>query len=143
MAYLIGLFLVLAIVFSVASGSDLVGNLKHKITETIFPKSQTEITVENLKNDYETLGDFFSNSVPAILSSKDVSAQDKAVLKKAVAAFSNSKNLVGDLEQLTKEDEGILEAAIEKILGLDEKHPPAGGLEPTSIPPQCKLVCGE
>lgn len=139
MAYLIGLFLVLAIIFSIASGSDLVGGFKNKLTETIFPKSQTEITVENLKNDYEALGDFFTNSAPEILNSKGVSSENKAAIQKAAAAFSNSKQLVNNLEKLTKDDKGILEAAVEKILGLDEKPT----LEPTSIPPQCKLVCGE
>jgi len=73
MAYIIGLFLILAFVFSTASGGDVIGSLKNKISETIFPKSQTEITVENLKNDYKTLGDFFSSTAPAILNSKGTS----------------------------------------------------------------------
>ena len=139
MAYLIGLFLVLAIVFSVASGSDLVGGFKNKFTETIFPKSQTEITVENLKNDYQALGDFFTNSAPEILNSKSVSSEQKSAIQKAAAAFSSSKQLVNNLEKLTRDDKNLLEAAVEKILGLDEEPT----LEPTSIPPQCKLVCGE
>lgn len=139
MAYLIGLFLVLAIVFSVASGSDLVGGFKNKITETIFPKNQTEITIGNLKNDYQALGDFFTNSAPEILNSKGVSSEQKSAIQKAAAAFSSSKQLVNNLEKLTKDDKNLLEAAVEKILGLDEEPT----LEPTSIPPQCKLVCGE
>ena len=139
MAYLIGLFLVLAIVFSVASGSDLVGGFKNKLTETIFPRSQTEITVENLKNDYQTLGDFFTNAAPEILNSKSVSSEQKSAIQKAAAAFNNSKQLINNLEKLAKDDKNLLEAAVEKILGLD-KEPT---LEPTSIPPQCKLVCGK
>lgn len=139
MAYLIGLFLVLAIVFSVASGSDILGGFKNKLTETIFPKSQTEITVENLKNDYQALGDFFTNSAPAILNTKGISPETKSAIEKAGAAFNNSKQLVNNLEKLTKDDKNLLEAAVEKILGLDEEPT----LEPTSIPPQCKLVCGE
>lgn len=139
MAYLIGLFLVLAIVFSVTSGGNLIGDLKHKVTDAIFPKSQTEITVENLKNDYRTLGDFFTNSAPEILNSKGVSSEQKSAIQKAADAFGSSKQLVNNLEKLTKDDKNILEAAIEKILGLDENPT----LEPTAIPPQCKLVCGE
>ena len=139
MAYIIGLFLILAFVFSTASGGDVIGSLKNKISETIFPKSQTEITVENLKNDYKTLGDFFSSTAPAILNSKGTSSETKSALEKAAAAFNNSKGIVDSLEQLTKEDKNLLEAAVEKMLGLDEKPT----LEPTSIPPQCKLVCGE
>lgn len=139
MAYLIGLFLILAIVFSVASGSDFVSGFKSKLTETIFPKSQTEITVENLKNDYRTLGDFFTNSAPEILNSKGVSSEQKSAIQKAATAFGSSKQLVNNLEKLTKDDKNILEAAIEKILGLDGNPT----LEPTAIPPQCKLVCGE
>ena len=139
MAYLLGLFLILAIVFSVASGSDLVGSFKNKLTETIFPKNQTEITVENLKNDYQALGDFFTNAAPGILNSKGVSSEQRSAIQKAAAAFSSSKQLINNLEKLTKDDKSLLEAAVEKILGLD-KEPT---LEPTAIPPQCKLVCGE
>ena len=151
MTYLIGLFLVLAMVFSVASGlgvghrpllgnsvSDVLSGFKNKLTETIFPKSQTEITVEGIQNDYQALGDFFTNSAPAILNSKGTSSETKTALEKATATLKNSKQLVSNLEKLTKDDKNILEAAVEKILGLDE--PVA---EPTSIPPQCKLVCGE
>lgn len=139
MAYLIGLFLILALVFSVASGSDIVGGFKNKLTETIFPKSQTEITVESIKNDYQTLGDFFTNSAPEILNSKGISSEQKSAIQKAAAAFSSSKQLVSNLEKLTKDDKNLLETAVEKILGLDEEPT----LEPTAIPPQCKLVCGE
>ena len=139
MAYLIGLFLVLAIVFSVASGSDLVGSFKNKLTKTIFPKNQTEITVENLKNDYQVLGDFFTNTAPEILNSKGVSSEQRSAIQKAAAAFNNSKQLINNLEKLTKDDKNLLEAAVEKILGLDVEPT----LEPTAIPPQCKLVCGE
>ncbi|MEX2090733.1 MAG: hypothetical protein WD989_01200 [Candidatus Paceibacterota bacterium] len=139
MAYLIGLFLILAFVFSATSGGNLFGELKNKFTETIFPKSQTEITVENLQNDYKTLEDFFTSSAPALLNAKGTSAETKAALEKAAAAFNNSKQLVGDLEKLAKDDKNLLEATIEKALGLDKK----AGPEPTSIPPQCKLVCGK
>ncbi len=139
MTYLIGLFLILAVVFSATSGSNLLGDLKNKVTETIFPKSQTEITVENLRNDYRTLGDFFSNTAPAIVNSKGTSSETRSALEKAAQAFENSEQLVSELEQLTADDKNILEAAVEKILGLDEKQT----LEPTSIPPQCKLVCGK
>ncbi len=138
MAYLVGLILILAVVFSTGSGSNIIGGIKNKISEKIFPKSQTEITVENLRNDYQALGDFFTNSAPEILNSKGVSVEQKSAIQKAAAAFGNSKQLVNNLEKLTKDDKNILEAAVEKILGLDEPK-----AEPTSIPPQCKLVCGE
>jgi hypothetical protein len=139
MPYLIGLFFILALVFSTAAGGNIIGGLKDKVTDTIFPKSQTELTIENINQDYKTLGDFFSGTAPAILNAKGVSPEAKAAIEKAAAAFGNSKQLVSNLETLAKDDKGIVEAAIEKILGLDEK--PA--LEPTSIPPQCKLVCGK
>lgn len=137
MAYLIGLFIILAMIFSAVSGSNLIGNLKNKITETIFPKSQTEITIENLRDDYQTLGNFFSNSIPTILDSKGTSPETKAAIKKAAAAFNNSKQRVNDLEKLTKNDKNIFKAVVEKVLDLDKE--PA--LEPTSIPPQCHLEC--
>ncbi len=148
MAYLIGLFLVLAVIFSAASGSNLLGNISHpfeafgdiktKITETVFPKSQGEIVIDSLQASYQTLDGFFSDTVQSISNVKGVSSQDKAALEKAAAAFQSSKTLVANLEQLQKEDKGLIQSAIEKIFGLDEKSAP---LEPTSIPPQCKLVC--
>jgi hypothetical protein len=139
MAYLIGLFLVLALVFSAASGSNILSDLKAKFTEAVFPKSETEITIENLKNDYQLLEEFFSSSAPELMNSKEIKPVEKAALEKAATAFESSKQLVGTLEQLTKDDKSLLGATVEKILGLDKKPV----LEPTHIPPQCQLVCGE
>ena len=149
MAYLIGLFLVLTVIFSVASGGNLLGdtfnpseifsNIKNKLTETIFPKSQREITIENIDDNYSTLDDFFSGPAQTLLNSKDISTKDKEAIKKAAVGFQDSKKLIANLKELTKDDKGLLKAAVEKILGLDEQPAP----DPTSIPPQCKLVCGE
>lgn len=148
MPYLIGLFLVLAIIFSAASGSSLLGNIsspleifgdvKDKITQTVFPKSQGEITIDNLKDSYQILDNFFSDTAQNISDIKGISPQDKTALEKAAATFQSSKDLVANLEQLQKEDKGLIQSAIGKILGLDKK---SASLEPTSIPPQCKLVC--
>ena len=149
MAYLIGLFLVLAVIFSATSGTDLMGNIfnpfeklgaiKDKINQTISPKTQNEIVIENLNDSYQTLDGFFSETAKNLSDSKDVPAKDKEALKKAAMAFAKSKELVANLGQLQKEDKSLLKSALEKVLGLD-KEPV---LEPTSIPPQCKLVCGE
>ncbi len=149
MAYLIGLFLVLAVIFSATSGTDLLGDIfnpfeklgaiKDKISQTISPKTKNEIVIENLNDSYQTLEGFFSGTAQNISNSKDVSTKDKEALKKAAEAFTKSKELVANLGQLQKEDKSLLKSALEKVLGLD-KEPV---LEPTSIPPQCKLVCGK
>jgi len=119
---------------------EMLGDVKDKITQTIFPKSQGEIVIDNLKDSYQTLDSFFSNAAQSISNAKGVSSQDKTALEKAAAAFQNSKTLIANLEQLQKEDKGLIQSTIEKIFGLDEK---SASLEPTSIPPQCKLVCDE
>lgn len=139
----------LAVIFSVTSGTNLIGDIfnpfeklgaiKDKIVQAVFPKSQNEIVIEGLNDNYRTLEGFFSGPAKTISDSKDVSTKDKEALKKASEAFAKSKELVANLGQLQKEDKGLLKSAIEKVLGLDKKPV----LEPTSIPPQCKLVCGD
>lgn len=145
MPYILGLFLILAIIFSSFSGgTNLVGNFlgqaKNKVSQTLFPKTAKEILIDNINSDYQNMDKFFSETAPALLNSKTVSAADKAVIQKAVETFNGSKSLITNLSALEKNDKGLIQSAIEKALGLDEKSAP---LEPTSIPPQCKLVCGE
>lgn len=83
------------------------------------------------------MGKFFSDTAPALLSSKAVSAEDKATIQKAVEAFNGSKSLITNLSALEKDDKGIVKALIDKVLNLNETPQP----DPTNIPPQCKLVC--
>lgn len=142
MAYIIGLFLILAVVFSsVGGGTNLVGNFlgqaKDKVGETLFPKTAREILIDNISSDYESMGKFFSETAPALLSSKTVSSADKATIQKAVEAFNGSKSLISNLSTLEKNNKGIMESIIDKVLNLNETPLP----DPTSIPPQCKLVC--
>ena len=119
--------------------TKVLNGVKERISQTIFPKSAKEITIENINDNYRTLEDFFSGPAQVILRSKDISVQDKEAIKKAAVTFQDSKKLISNLKELTKNDKGLLKAAVEKILGLDEQPSP----DPTSIPPQCKLVCGE
>jgi len=142
MAYLLGLFLILAVIFSsVGDGNNLVGNLlgqaKDKVSETLFPKSAREIIMDNIDSDYNNMGKFFSETAPALLNSKTVSDKDKAVIQKAIESFNGSKSLVKNLSEIEKEDKGIVESLIDKVLNLTETPRP----DPTNIPPQCKLVC--
>ena len=142
MAYLLGLFLILAVVFSSVGGNNnLVGNLlgqaKDKVSETLFPKTAKEIIIDNINSDYQDMGKFFSETAPALLNSKTVSEQDKATIQKAVESFNGSKSLIENLSQLEKEDKGVVESLIDKVLNLTETPQP----DPTNIPPQCKLVC--
>lgn len=152
MPYLIGLFIIIALVFSASDGDGLLGNLmnpvkgvndlKNKITGTIFPKTEQELLIDNIRNDYQELDKFFSNSASNISGAKGVSAEDKESIKKASEAFKKSKELISNLEKLEKQDKSLVKEIIEKVLDLDDKKsPPADGLEPTYIPPQCKLVC--
>lgn len=144
MAYLIGVFLILAVIFSsMGGGNNLVGNIlgqaKDKVSETLFPKSAREILIDNINSDYQDMDNFFSDTAPALLNSKTVSEKDKATIKKAVEAFNGSKSLVSNLSKLEKNDKGIVKSLIDKVLNLNPTPQP----DPTSIPPQCKLVCSE
>ena len=78
MPYIIGLFLILAVIFSsVGGGSNLIGNFfdqaKDKVSETLFPKTAREILIDNINSDYQSMDKFFSETAPALLNSKNVS----------------------------------------------------------------------
>ncbi len=141
MPYLLGLFLILAVIFSSMGGNNIVGNFlgqaKDKVSQTLFPKTTKEILIDNINSDYQNMGKFFSETAPALLSSKTVSSADKATIQKAVEAFNGSKSLINNLSQLEQNDKGILESVIDKVLNLNATPQP----DPTNIPPQCKLVC--
>ena len=142
MPYILGLFLILAVIFSSFGGrmnlaGNLLGQAKDKVNQTLFPKTAKEIIIDNINSDYESMDKFFSETAPALLSSKTVSATDKATIQKAVEAFNGSKSLINNLSTLEKDDKGIMESIIDKVLNLSATPQP----DPTNIPPQCKLVC--
>lgn len=142
MPYLLGLFLILAIIFSsIGGGHNLIGNIlgqaKDKVSETLFPKSAREIIIDNINSDYQDMDKFFSETAPALLNSKDISPIDKTTIQKAVEAFNGSKNLVSNLSNMEKGDKGVVESLVDKVVNLINTPQP----DPTPIPPQCKLVC--
>ena len=146
MAYLLGLFLMLAVLFSATAGNNFVSGLWDSIADKAahfaFPKSEKEILISNLGSDYGLLDRFFSESTDSLLSSAGVSDQDKAILRKAAEAFSKSKNTVADLSSIIEKEKGLVKTATDKFLDFlkpDERASP----EPTAIPPQCKLICEE
>lgn len=134
----------MAVVFSSMGGgtnlvSNFIGQAKDKVSETLFPKSAKEIIIDNINSDYQDMNKFFSETAPALLNSGTVSEQDKATIKKAVEAFNGSKSLISNLSALETKDKGIVESLINKVVNLINTPQP----DPTNIPPQCKLVCGE
>lgn len=142
MAYILGLFIILAVIFSsMGDGNSLIGNIfgqaKDKVSETLFPKTAREILIDNINSDYQNMGKFFSETAPALLNSKNVSATDKATIQKAVESFNGSKSLITNLSNMEKDDKGIVESLINKVVNLINTPQP----DPTNIPPQCKLVC--
>lgn len=153
MAYILGLFLILGIVFYSAGHFGLSGNLfsgikntvknnidlaKSKLYTSIFPKSEREILIENLDSDYNLLDKFFKDTAPKILESKEISEQDKQAIRQASAKFSQTKKAFDIIKSLEKNDKGIIEKLVDKFFKDDI---PAA--EPTSIPPQCRLECGD
>lgn len=144
MSYIIGLFLILAVIFSSMGGrSNFIGNFigqaKDKVSQTLFPKTAREILVDNINSNYRDMDKFFSETAPALLNSKTISEKDKATIQKAVESFNGSKSLITNLSTLEKEDKGIVKALIDKVLNLDETTQP----DPTNIPPQCRLECSK
>ena len=142
MAYILGLFIILAVIFSsFGGGSNMIGNFldqtKNKVDQTLFPKTAREIIIDNIKSDYQDMGKFFSETAPTLLNSKTISAADKATIQKAVESFNGSKSLISNLSTLEKNDKGIVKSLINKVINLNETRKP----DPTNIPPQCKLVC--
>ncbi len=151
MSYIIGLFLILAVIFASTGGNGLLGNiwqnLNGKISQTLFPKTEREILIDNLNSNYQSLDKFFSEATPTILNSKAVSEKDKTAVKKAVEIFNNSKTLISDLSKIEKQEKGPLKTAetlvgtlMEKVLNINSDRTKTSP-DPTNIPPQCKLVC--
>ena len=143
MAYILGLILILALIFSATTGSNFIGNLwdqtAGKLKGFAFPKSQKEIVIDNLNSQYDLLDRFFSDTALDLLQDKNISNKDKKEIQKAIQSFSSSKNLVSQIENLAKNEKGLTKALIEKVFDLDTEPSP----DPTHIPPNCNLVCGE
>ncbi len=143
MVYILGLILILGLIFSATTGTSFAGDLWNKImnqvSEFAFPKSQKEIVIDNLNSQYDLLDRFFSDTALDLLQNENISAEDKKTIQSAIQSFGSSKNLVSKIENLTKNDKGITKALIEKVFDLVPEPAP----DPTSIPPNCNLVCGE
>ncbi len=118
---------------------NFLGQAKDKVSQTLFPKTAKEILIDNINSDYQNMGKFFSETAPALLNSKTVSATDKATIQKAVEAFNGSKSLITNLSALEKNDKGVVKSLIDKVLNLNSTPQP----DPTNIPPQCRLECSE
>lgn len=143
MAYILGLILILGIIFSATTGLDFADNWWNKAVSKLksfaFPKSQREIVIDNLNSHYNLLDKFFSDTALDLLQDENISIEDKKNIRDAVKSFKSSKDLVSQIENLTKNDKGLTKALIEKVLNLDTELGP----EPTHIPPNCNLVCSE
>lgn len=143
MLYILGLILILGLIFSATTGLNFIGDLwdktAGKIKEFTFPKTQKEIVIDNLNSQYGLLDRFFSDTALDLLQNESIPAKDKKAIQSAIQSFSSSKNLVSQIENLAKNDQGLAKALIKKVFDLA----PESGPEPTHIPPNCNLVCGE
>ena len=123
---------VIAGLFDNSPVSDLVNRLKGNITEFSFPKNQNEIVINKVQEQYKTMERFFGTSANELIKSKTVPEKEKQAIREAFQAFQETKELITELEEQT--DTNIVETAIKKVLKLDQASP-------TSIPPQCQVVC--
>jgi len=124
---------------------DLWNKTTIQVSEFAFPKSQKEIVIDNLNSQHDLLDRFFSDTALNLLQDENISAEDKEAIQSAIQSFGSSKDLVSQIENLTKNDKGLTKALIEKVFNLDTKSepPPAGEPNPTNIPPNCQLTCNE
>ncbi|OGN08946.1 MAG: hypothetical protein A3J46_05635 [Candidatus Yanofskybacteria bacterium RIFCSPHIGHO2_02_FULL_41_11] len=141
MGYILGLILILGLIFSATIGTDLVSNLWRQMTdkfsEFIFPRSQREIVIDNLEDQYSELDKFFSSVAPSLIGSKNISQKDKESLGQAINTFKESKKAFEQIKKIEQGSKSITKALMEKILDLNTETVP----EPTYIPPNCNLVC--
>ena len=155
MFYIIGLFLIIGLALGAFTGSlpfnlgpidttgfigDIFSGIKNRALEYIFPKSKTEILIDNLSSNYDLLDRFFSGSSETILNSADIPESTKEEFKKVLTTFNETKRQVSAVGATIKNNQpGVLESLIKKALNIGMEQGP----EPTSIPPNCNLVCRE
>ena len=151
MGYILGLFILLGLVFysfgQFGFGGNTLANISNTIQDvasaakeavygTIFPKTEKEILIDNIESDYNLIDKFFSDTAPKLLKSKDVSEKDKELLKQAVDKFNQTKGTIQNIKALEQNDKGIIKSIVDKLLKDEILQ-----ADPTSIPPQCQLVC--
>lgn len=154
MAYIIGLFIILGLVFSSGLGSHtdflsainpvrLLGltELKNKTIEIINSKSEKEKLIINIKNNEEIIEKFLtSETTKKLLQSSSLSSQDKEIITKAATAVQQAKQSISKLQEAIKSDKNITREITSKILDFTKKSD-SSEPGPTYIPPQCKMVC--
>lgn len=150
MSYIIGLFLILVLVFYSFNSfgfsgfnTNIIDSVKSKIYDTIFPKSENEISIDKLNSNYNNLSRFFSKKAPALLKSASLTDEDKKVLSAAINAFNDSRIPLANIKKAVSSDKGIVKSIIGRILNIDDRQSSEQSTEPTYIPPQCKMICGE
>jgi hypothetical protein len=147
MAYLIFLVIALATIISATTGYNPAGSLidgaKDKIKTTTldfaFPKSEKEILIDNITEQYNLLDRFFVGEAIEVLESDTSTEEEKEYVRKALETFSNSKIMLEELKNREEKDNSIIKSVVKKILNLDSDTQESPG--PTYIPPQCHIVC--
>lgn len=134
--------------FDLPKPAELLGQIKGKASELVFPKSDREILIEDIQKEYSSLGKFFNSNIPTkLLNSSALSTEQKEILRKAIENFEASKENITEVAEIIKEEKSLPKAFFEKILSplsqSSKKSDPKNeaGLEPTYIPPQCRVTC--
>ncbi len=146
MIYLILLVGALVGIFSFSLGQmpfpDQLSSLRSQIIDSVIPKTQNEILIENLTPHQEALRTFFTEQAPLLLNSKNITPAERSALQEAVKTFQNSDTVIQSLT------ESISERSPSQILldrfhtSTSEQPSPAVTASPqVSIPPNCEVVC--
>lgn len=152
MGYIIGLFLILVLIFYSFNSSgfningfsaDIFDSVKSKIYDTVFPKSEKEISINKLGSNYNNLSRFFNEKAPALLKSASLTNEDKKVLSAAISVFNDSRAPLENIKNAISSNKGVVRSIVEKVFNINDRQSSEQSTEPTYIPPQCKMVCGE
>ena len=150
MSYIAGLFLILVLVFyffnSSGFNTNIIDSVKSRIYDTVFPKSENEISIDKLNSNYNNLSRFFNEKAPALLKSVNLTNEDKKVLSAAIDVFNDSKTPLEKIKKAVSGDKGIVRSIVDKILNIDNRQSleqSEQSTEPTYVPPQCKIICEE
>jgi len=131
---LMGLAVFIAVAISSPFGA--MDKLKANVLEAISPPSEEEKLIESIQSNYSALETFFVETAPG-LTGKTLTAKQREALQGATQAFTETKEMLTNLEQAEEANRpGIIQTIVKKLL-TDS----GSSIEPTAIPSHCRLEC--
>ncbi len=114
------------------------------ITQSLFPKSDREILIENLQKKSSAIEKVLQKQSAAL--SGGGTAPTTTELKEALTAAQESQTIIDTLKEAAEAQNTVSESLIQKVISSWSEKPVSEGanLQPSpSIPAGCNLVCPE